>query len=73
MNNLKKHLPLAFLIISIAFALAFIVFTAYDIHIYSTTVNSAPLYAFILVRAVEFIIPAVILYIVSRVLKKKFL
>ncbi len=70
---MKKYLPLAFLIISITFALAFIGFTAYDIHIYNTTVNSAPLHAFILVRAVEFIIPAVIFYIVSRVLKKKLL
>ena len=70
---MKKYLPLAFLIISIAFALAFIGFTAYDIHVYNTTANSAPLYAFILARAVEFIIPAVIFYIISRVLKKKFL
>ncbi len=70
---MKKYLPLAFLITSIAFALAFICFTAYDIHIYSTTVNSAPLYAFILIRAAEFVIPSVILYIVSRILKKKFL
>ncbi len=70
---MKKHLPLAFLIISIAFALAFIGFSAYDIHVYNTTVNSAPLHAFILVRAVEFIVPAVILYIVSRILQKKLL
>lgn len=70
---MKKHLPLAFLIISIAFALAFIGFTAYDIHVYNTTVNSAPLYLFILARGVEFIVPAVILYIVSRILKKKLL
>ncbi len=70
---MKKYLPLALLIISIAFALAFIGFTAYDIHIYSTTVNSAPLHAFILVRAVEFIVPAVIFYIISRILRKKLL
>lgn len=70
---MKKYLPLIFLIVSIAFALAFIGFTAYDIHIYGTTINSAPLHVFILARAVEFIVPAVILYIVSRILKKKFL
>ena len=68
---MKKYLPLALLIMSIIFALAFIGFTAYDIYIYNTTVNSAPLYVFILARAVEFIVPAVALYIVSRVLKKK--
>ncbi len=70
---MKKHLPLAFLIISIAFALSFIGFTAYDIHVYNTTINSAPIYVIFLVRAVEFIVPSLIFYILSRILKKKYL
>ncbi len=39
---------------------------------YNTHSNSAPFYAFIIERIVEFIIPSIIIFIVAKVVKKKY-
>lgn len=37
----------------------------------SSTLNEAPFYLWILVRAVEFMVPSIIIFIAARVIKKK--
>lgn len=58
-------------IISAAFFVAFIVFFTVDAFKYDTYKGSAPLYAYALIRAVEFILPSVILFIIATLVKRK--
>ena len=39
---------------------------------YDNTNNSAPFYAFIIERVVEFIVPSMVVFIVGKVMKKKY-
>lgn len=57
--------------ISILLALVFIVKTAADYARYSSTLNSAPFYVWILVNVVYFILPALIAFVAGVILKKK--
>ena len=58
-------------ILSIAFLLGFIIMTIVDCCKYSTMLNSAPLYVWIIANMVYFIIPAIIIFIVGIIIKKK--
>lgn len=39
---------------------------------YDTVLHSAPFYIFVIMRTVEFIVPSIIIFIVARLLKKKY-
>ena len=52
--------------------LGFCIGVAADYVRYDTMANSAPFYVFIMVRLLEFVLPSAILFIVAKVLKKKF-
>jgi len=39
---------------------------------YDNMNNSAPFYAFVIIRVIEFIIPSIIVFIVGTVMKKKY-
>lgn len=39
---------------------------------YDTVLHSAPFYIFVIMRIVEFIVPSIIVFIVARILKKKY-
>lgn len=58
-------------IISLIFIVCFVIKTIYDYGSYSSTLNSAPFYLWILVNTVCLAFPALILFIVGIVLKKK--
>lgn len=58
-------------IISLTFIVCFVIKTIYDYGSYSSTLNSAPFYLWILVNTVCLAFPALILFIVGIVLKKK--
>ena len=58
-------------VFSIALLLGFVIKTIVDYFRYSTTLNSAPFYIWIIVNMVYFIIPAIIVFIVGIILKKK--
>lgn len=60
-----------FYIAAIILATAFCVLVAVDSYKYTTTLNSAPFYIFVLARAVVFLIPALITFIVGKILHKK--
>ena len=58
--------------VSALLILCFAVFFGVDIYHYNTRVmGSAPLYLYALVRAIEFIVPSIIVFIVALIVKKK--
>lgn len=60
-----------FYIASIMLAAAFCVLVAIDAYKYSTTLNSAPFYVFVYARAIVFLLPSLITFIIGRILHKK--
>lgn len=60
-----------FYIAAIMLAAAFCVLVAVDSYKYSATLNSAPFYIFVLARAITFLLPALIAFIVGIILHKK--
>ncbi len=52
--------------------LGFCVRLGVDYYKYDTVLNSAPFYTFVIVRAVEFIVRSIIIFIVARYLKNKY-
>lgn len=58
--------------VSIALIIAFIIIVGIDYFNYNEIENSAPFYAFVLVRLLEFILPSIIIFIIAKILKKKY-
>ena len=67
-NNI---LNLIFYFISLIFILIFLIVLNIDWLNYYVYINSAPFYTFIIVRSLEFLLPAVILLIICLFLKRK--
>lgn len=67
----KTFLYKLFYIVSIVLAAVFCVLVAIDSYKYSTSLNSAPFYVFVLARAITFLLPALISFIIGRVIYKK--
>ena len=67
----KLSLYKIFYIASIIVAAAFCVLVAVASYRYTNTINSAPFYVFVLARAVVFLTPALVSFIVGKVLHKK--
>lgn len=61
---------LCYLISALA-AAGFGVKTAWDWHVYTTTLNSAPFRVFILMDAVCFLLPALVFLVLGRWLRKR--
>ncbi len=66
-NNVCKILHC----ISALFVLLFVVFLGVDFYYYNPITTSAPYYAYIIVRALEFLLPSLIIFIISEILKRK--
>lgn len=60
-----------FYIAAIMLAAAFCVLVAVDSYRYTHSLNSAPFYVFVLARALVFLTPALITFIVGMILHKK--
>lgn len=58
--------------ISALLLIGFCIRTAADYLQYSSTFTSAPFYLWVIVRAVEFILPGIIVFIAARLIKKKY-
>jgi hypothetical protein len=67
----KENIPLICNAASILLMIGFIAKTIVDYANYSSSLNSAPFSVWILVNALTFVIPAVIIFIVGIVCKKK--
>ena len=57
--------------LSVLLFIGFIINTIIDYARYNSTLNSAPFYLQIVVNAICFIVPAIILFVVGFVIKKK--
>lgn len=65
--NLQKFLFFASILLAVGFVIRF----AADVYLISVGHNSAPAWLFLIVRAIVFLVPAAICFVVSMVLKKK--
>lgn len=57
-------------IIALIFIVLFLILTVIDYTKYDAITNSAPFSAFVLLRAIELLLPGVILFIISKLLIK---
>ncbi len=67
----KKWLYKILFIISALLLMCFFISFGVDIYKYDDYKTSAPLYAYALVRMIEFILPSIIVFIVGMIIKKK--
>ena len=67
---MKKKVPMICNIVSAVLVIAFIVKNVVDYSKYTSTLNSAPFYVWILANASYLIIPAIILFAVGAIIKK---
>ena len=67
---MKKKVPMICNIVSVVLVIAFIVKNVVDYSKYTSTLNSAPFYVWILANALYLIIPAIILFAVGGIIKK---
>ncbi len=58
-------------VIAVILLIGFIVIMFFDYRNYNPNETSFPFYTYIITRSLEFILPSIILFIVSIVLKKK--
>ena len=58
--------------VSALLILGFAIHTIVDGFRYNSMLTSFPFYAFVLVRAIEYIVPRIIVFIVAIIVKKKF-
>lgn len=70
---MKKENIYKFLyVVSIFLIIGFAIRLGIDYFKYDTHNNSVPFYAFIIERVVEFIIPSIIVFVVAKIVKKKY-
>ena len=67
----KLNIPKLCYIISTLLLIGFVINTILDYSRYNSTLNSAPFYLWVLVNMLCFIVPAIIVFIVGLVIKKK--
>lgn len=67
-ENIYKLLCIVSIILVIVFAIVLVI----DYINYDNTLNSAPFYTWIIVRSIEFILPSIIIFIASIIIKKKY-
>lgn len=68
---MRKKLPLACNVISALLLLAFIVKSIADYPRYTESYGSAPFYVWVLVNALYLVVPAIIVFVVGFIIKKR--
>ena len=58
--------------VSALLIIGFGIMVGVDAYRYSTALNSAPFYVFVLARAAEFILPSLICFVIGIAVKKKY-
>lgn len=70
---MKKEMGYKFLYgISILLIFTFTIILGVDYFKYDTHSNSAPFYVFTIVRVIEFIIPSIIVFVIGKIMKRKY-
>ena len=67
----KKNGTLICNIISLLLIIAFVVKSIVDYLQYSSSLNSAPFYVWVVANAIYFIVPSVIIFVIGIIIKKK--
>ena len=70
---MKKHNIYKFLyVVSALLALGFGIHTIVDACRYNNMLTSFPFYTYLIVRAIEYLVPSLVVFIVALIVKKKF-
>ena len=69
--RMKQKVPMICNIVSLILLIVFVIKSIVDYTQYSTSLNSAPFYLWVLVNALFLVIPAIILFIIGFIVKKK--
>ena len=69
--RMKQKVPMICNIVSLILLIVFVIKSIVDYTQYSTSLNSAPFYLWVLVNALFLVIPAIILFVIGFVVKKK--
>ena len=69
--KMKQKVPMICNIVSLILLIVFVIKSIVDYTQYSTSLNSAPFYLWVLVNALFLVIPAIILFVIGFVVKKK--
>ncbi len=70
---MKKENIYKFLyVVSIFLIIVFCIRLGIDYFNYDTYNNSAPFYTYVLVNGLEFIVPSIIVFVVAKIVKKKY-
>lgn len=68
---MRIKIPMICNIISMLLLIAFVIKSVVDYFQYTTILNSAPFYLWILVNAVFMVVPSIIVFIIGVVVKRK--
>ena len=68
---MKQKVPMIGNIVSLILLIVFVIKSIVDYTQYSTSLNSAPFYLWVLVNALFLVIPAIIVFVIGFVVKKK--
>ena len=68
----KKNIHKFLYVISALLVLGFAIHTIVDACRYDSMLTSFPFYAFVIVHAVEYLLPSLIVFIAALIVKKKF-
>lgn len=69
--RMKQKVPMICNIVSLILLIVFVIKSIVDYTQYLTSLNSAPFYLWVLVNALFLVIPAIILFVIGFVVKKK--
>ena len=69
--RMKQKVPMICNIVSVILLIVFVIKSIVDYTQYSTSLNSAPFYLWVLVNALFLVIPAIFLFVIGSVVKKK--
>ena len=67
---MKQKVPMICNIVSLILLIVFVIKSIVDYTQYSTSLNSAPFYLWVLVNALFLVIPAIILFVIGFVVKR---
>ena len=71
MANVKTIVCKILFCVSALLVASFLVFLGVDLYFYKSSFTSFPFYTFVIVRALEFLLPSLIIFVVTMILKRK--
>jgi hypothetical protein len=69
--TMKKKVPMVCIIVSAILVVAFVIKSIVDYTQYSAILNSAPFSVWVLVNALYLVIPAIVVFVIGFIVKKK--